>query len=79
MADELQPNYDPTSYAFQEGALGQVPTFFRIAQFRVYGGTGVPSVSIGANNDYYLRADGVAGASTTLYHKEANIWNACTL
>jgi len=78
MADELQPNYDPTSYAFQEGALGQVPNFIRLFNFRIYGVSGVPSASLGANGDYAVRQDGAAGANTTIYHKEAGAWVGLT-
>lgn len=71
-------DFDPTSYAYQEGT-GQVPTFLRLGTFKIHAVLGVPPVGLGANNDYALRGDGAAGASTTLYHKEANVWVACTL
>lgn len=64
---------DLTSYAEQEGG-GEVPNFIRLFNFRVYGVTGVPSVSLGANNDYALRSDGAAGAC--LYQKRAGAWVA---
>lgn len=70
--------YDPTSYAHQEG-IGQVPSFIRLGTFRIHAVLGVPSASLGANNDFALRGDGAAGANTTLYHKEAGAWVACTL
>lgn len=72
------PPYDPASYAHQEG-IGQPPDFIRLGRIRIYAVLGVPSNSLGANNDYALREDGAAGASTTLYHKEAGAWVACTL
>ena len=67
-------DYDPSSYAYQEGALGEVPSFIRLFNFRIYGVTGVPSASLGANNDWALRTDGAAGAC--LYQKRANVWVA---
>jgi hypothetical protein len=70
--------YDPSSYSHQEG-IGQPPDFIRVGRVRWYSVLGVPSASLGANNDYAFREDGVAGANTTVYHKEAGTWNACTL
>lgn len=75
MAD---PAFEPTSYAYLEG-IGQVPSFIRLGTFKIHAVLGVPAAGLGANNDYALRGDGLAGASTTLYHKEANVWVACTL
>jgi len=69
-----QPSYDPTSYAYSEGSLGQVPAFIRLFNFRIHGVTGVPSVSLGANGDYALRSDG--GAATHIYFKAAGAWGA---
>jgi hypothetical protein len=69
--------FDPSSYAFQEG-IGQVPTFIRLGTIRIHSGTGVPAAALGADNDFYVRADGVAGANTTIYHKEAGAWVSLT-
>jgi hypothetical protein len=74
----MMVEYDPSSYAHQEG-IGQIPDFIRVGRVRWYSVLGVPSNNLGANNDYALREDGAAGASTTLYHKESNVWVACTL
>jgi len=40
----------------------------------LYGGSGVPSNSNGANGDFYLRSDGSTG--TFIYHKAAGSWTA---
>ena len=69
---------DVTSPAYQD-SFGQNPQFMRIGRYVLWGVVGVPSNSIGANNDFALRFDGAAGANTTLYHKEAGIWQPCTL
>lgn len=71
----LAPSHDPTSYAYQEGILGIVPNFIRIGSIRVHSGAGVPSASLGANGDFYLRSDGAVGASTTIYFKAAGAWS----
>lgn len=71
-------DFDPASYAYQEG-IGQVPSFFRLGTAKIYMVTGAPAATLGADGDYAFRTDGVAGANTTLYHKEAGTWNACTL
>jgi hypothetical protein len=72
-------NQDPGSYAFQEGR-GEPSTSvpIRLANFRIYGGAGVPAATLGANGDFYLRSDGAAGANTTVYHKEAGTWTGLT-
>jgi len=70
--------FQAESYTQQEG-IGEVPAFLRLGRIRIYSVLGVPPNTLGANNDYALREDGAAGANTTLYHKEANVWNACTL
>lgn len=69
---------DPTSYTFQEGEVGQTPPYVPIAAFNIRGGQGVPSATLGANGDFYLRSDGAAGANTTIYHKEGGIWIGLT-
>lgn len=74
----MNPDFDPTSYAFREG-IGQVPASIRIGTIRVHVVTGVPPAALGANGDFALRSDGAAGANTTLYHREAAAWVACTL
>ena len=75
MAEEQQPqSYDPSSFAYQEGVLGQIPNFIRLFNFRIYGVTGVPPASLGANNDYAFRNDGAAGAC--IYQKRAGAWVA---
>lgn len=66
--------FDPSSYAYQEGVLGQTPSSIRLGPFRVYAVTGVPSASLGANGDYALRFDGAAGAH--IYFKAAGAWGA---
>jgi hypothetical protein len=71
------PDLDPSSYAYQEG-IGQVPSLLRLAQFRIYGGTGAPSNSVGADGDFFLRSDGAGGANTCIYHKEAGAWVGLT-
>jgi hypothetical protein len=71
-------NFRPESYAQQEG-IGQVPAFLSLGRIRIYSVIGVPSASLGANNDYAIREDGVAGANTCLYHREGGVWNACAL
>lgn len=38
----------------------------------MFGGTGVPSVGIGANGDFFFRVDGAA--LTTIYQKRAGVW-----
>lgn len=38
----------------------------------LFSGTGVPAAGLGANGDYYLRADGAASAH--LYFKSAGAW-----
>lgn len=38
----------------------------------LYGGTGAPSNSDGADGEFYFRSDGAA--STTIYHKRAGAW-----
>jgi len=78
MAEEVKEPFDPSSYSYQE-MIGQVPASIRLGTFRVHAVLGVPSASLGANNDFALRGDGAAGANTTLYHKEAGAWVACTL
>jgi hypothetical protein len=39
---------------------------------KLWGGTGVPAAGLGANGDYFLRADG--GATAHLYFKSAGAW-----
>lgn len=68
------PRYDPASYAYQEGLLGQVPSVIRLYNFRIFGVTGVPPAALGANGDYALRNDGTAGAH--IYFKAASVWGA---
>lgn len=74
----LSPNWNQNSYAYQEG-IGQIPNSIPLGTFRIWAVLGVPSAGLGANNDFALRGDGAAGANTTLYHKEAGAWVACTL
>ena len=69
--------YRPESYAHQEG-IGQVPSFLSLGRIRIYSVIGVPSNSLGANNDFAFREDGAAGANTCLYHKEGNVWVGLT-
>lgn len=70
-------NWDPTSYAVQEG-IGQVPSFLRLGPLRLHAGQGVPAATIGANGDFYFRSDGAAGANTTIYFKAAGTWTGLT-
>lgn len=70
--------FDPTSYGYQEGVLGQIPSFIRLGSIRLHSGTGVPSASLGANGDIYFRNDGAAGANTTIYFKAAGAWTGLT-
>ena len=70
---DLGKAIDPASYTAQE-ARGEVPQFIRLFNFRIYGVDGVPSNSLGANGDFAIRSTGAAGASTTIYHKEASVW-----
>ncbi len=74
---EQNRQFDPTSYAYQEG-IGQIPSVIRLGTFRVHGVIGVPSASLGANGDFALRTDGAAGANTTIYHKEGGAWVGLT-
>lgn len=67
-------DFDPGSYSFQEGILGQVPSSIRLFTFRIHGVLGVPSASLGANGDYAFRSDG--GAATHIYFKAAGAWGA---
>lgn len=69
--------YDPASYAHQEG-IGQVPSFLRLGPLRVYAGQGVPSASLGANGDLYIRQDGTAGGNNKIYSKDAGTWTGLT-
>ena len=72
-------DYDPVSFAYQEGTgqpSTQVP--IRLADFRIYGGAGVPASTLGANGDFFFRSDGAGGANTTIYHKEAGAWVGLT-
>ena len=73
----IRDPFDPISYAIQEG-IGEVPSLLRISTFRIYGGQGVPSASLGADGDFYLRSDGAAGANTTIYHRETGAWVGLT-
>lgn len=73
MAEELRAPFDPSSYGYQE-MIGQVPSSIRLGTFRVHAVIGVPSASLGANNDFALRADGAAGAC--IYQKRAGVWVA---
>lgn len=41
-------------------------------------GSGVPANGDGADGDFYFRSDGVAGANTTIYHKQAGTWVGLT-
>lgn len=70
---EFRQSFDPASYAYLE-SMGQVPPFIRLGTFRVHAVIGVPSASLGANNDFALRADGAAGAC--IYQKRAGVWVA---
>ena len=70
-------NWDPTSYAYQEG-IGQVPSFIRLGPLRIFAGQGVPSAASGANGDFYFRQDGAAGANTTIYFKAGGAWTGLT-
>lgn len=75
MADPAQaPIFDQISYGYQEGVLGQVPSFIRLFNFRIHGVTGVPPAALGANGDYALRSDGTAGAH--IYFRAAGAWGA---
>lgn len=67
-------SFDPSSYAYQEGVLGQTPSSMRLGTFRIHGVIGVPSAALGANGDYALRFDGAAGAH--IYFKSAGAWGA---
>jgi hypothetical protein len=78
MEPAVQPLYDQTSPAWQ-WLIGQAPVKLSFGLFSLHIVLGVPSAALGANNDYALRGDGAAGANTTLYHKEAGAWVACTL
>lgn len=78
MAEQQTAIYDPTSYSYAEGVLGQVPSFIRLGSIRIHAVTGVPSAILGANGDFALRTDGVAGSNTTIYHKEAGVWTGLT-
>ncbi len=78
MAEESLAPFDPSSYSYQE-MIGLVPSSIRLGTFRIHAVIGVPSNPLGSDNDYALRADGAAGANTTLYHKQAGAWVACTL
>lgn len=71
-------DHDPSSYAYQEGVLGQVPSFIRLGPLRIYAGQGVPSASLGANGDLYIRQDGAAGANTKIYSRDAGVWTGLT-
>lgn len=73
MAEDIRAPFDQASYAYQE-MIGQVPSFIRLGTFRVHAVLGVPSASLGANNDFALRADGAAGAC--IYQKRAGAWVA---
>ena len=75
----LMANYDPVSFAYQEG-IGQPSTQvpIRLADFGIYGGAGVPASTLGANGDFFFRSDGAGGANTTIYHKEAGAWVGLT-
>lgn len=73
IAEDLRAPFDPSSYSYQE-MIGQVPSSIRLGTFRVHAVIGVPSASLGANNDYALRADGAAGAC--IYQKRAGVWVA---
>jgi hypothetical protein len=70
-------DYDPASFAHQEG-IGQIPDFIRLGRIRIYSVLGVPSNSLGANNDFAFREDGAAGANTCIYHKESGSWVGLT-
>lgn len=70
---EFRDVVDPASYAYQEG-LGQIPTFIRLGSIRIHSGSGVPAAALGANNDFYFRSDGAAGAC--IYQKRAGAWVA---
>lgn len=74
----LDHGWGPESYAYQEGVLGQIPAFISIANFKLWGGGGVPSASLGADGDYYFRSDGAAGANTCIYHRESGAWVGLT-
>ena len=39
-------------------------------------GNGVPSASLGIDNDFYFRRDGTAAGATCIYHKEGGSWVA---
>ena len=67
-------DFDPASYAYQERDLGQVPNFVRIFSIKVFGVTGVPPATLGANNDVALRTDGTLGAF--MYQKRGGSWVA---
>jgi len=73
MVEDIRAPFDPSSYSYQE-MIGQVPSSIRLGTFRVHAVIGVPSASLGANNDYALRADGAAGAH--IYFKAAGAWGA---
>jgi hypothetical protein len=45
----------------------------------LYAGTGVPSNTLGSNNDFFIRGDGTAAGFTVLYHKEAGVWTTVTV
>lgn len=68
---------DISSYAYQDG-ISQPPAFLRLGRIRIYSVLGVPSNSLGANNDFAFREDGAAGANTCIWHKEGNVWTALT-
>lgn len=68
------PDYDPNSYGYREGVLGQIPNDIRVSTIRLHSGVGVPSASLGANGDYFFRSDGAAGAH--IYFKAAGAWGA---
>jgi hypothetical protein len=72
------PQLDPTSFAYQEGVEGQPPQVLDFGVVRFWGVDGVPSASLGANGDFAFNKSGAAGASTTIYHKEAGTWVGLT-
>lgn len=69
--------FDQASYSYRE-MIGQVPSSIRLGPLRVHAGQGVPSASLGANGDIYLRQDGTAGANNKIYSKDAGAWVGLT-
>lgn len=56
--------------------IGQTPAFLKRGPGRIWFVNGVPSDSVGTDNDFAFRYDGTQAAATLIYHKESGSWVA---